>query len=630
MRKIFNKLMSIIFSPSTPIQLLLVSVFGFMFGFIPGLVYSPLLFILVILLVLVLRVNLGLFVLIGVLAKVLSFPLEVVSFTLGRWLVDGVTQPVFKAAINAPVLAYAGFEYYLVTGAFVLSIILGIVFGVFIGKAYKKFVHKMANLQHSNEAYQKITSKLTVKIASKIIFGKNISKVDWQQVQSRKFRQPFRIWGVILVALVVAAIAFSPQILETALVSNAIKQQLTKANGATVDYDSLKLDLGDAKLEIRDLGATDPDNLYKDRFFAKSIGASIDVSDLLTKRVALENVVIDGVVLDKQRQSKGKLYIDKKANQQVEPESKVTKKEAIEEVESHGKNIQQVDLNEITENAEQAVNIASNIKQGVEFLANFRSSGDKVVDNKKSSKLAVNAVKQAKVYGYADVKNEGLREGAPSFVIENIDIKNYKDSETVYNAKLTNLSTNPTLLGKSTTIDVKSVNNDDLNVGVVISNKSGVDNRVNFKIKNVAGDVVKGLTIQNVGLDADRLNISGDGTWNFTGLNNAKFNIPLQIKLENVGVNLNKYKQNISSLTLKAVISGDLDNVGFGIDMSSLTDLLKLDTVKDAVGQMAKQSGLNEKANQLLDKTKVNGKSINDLNTKDVENLASSFGISIK
>ncbi|AIT09136.1 membrane protein [Candidatus Francisella endociliophora] len=623
--------MSIIFSPSTPVQLLLVSLLGFIFGFIPGFAYSPLLFVLVIFLVLILRINIGLFVLISILAKMLSFPLEIVSFYSGRFLLDSFAQPIFKAAINVPVLAYAGFEYYLVTGGLFVAVVLGVAFGIFIGKSYKKFITKMAGLQSGSEAYQKVTSKLSVKIASKIIFGKNISKVDWQKIQSRRFLQPFRIWGVILVVLMLLAIVFSPQILETTLVSNTIKQQLTKANGATVDYDSLNLSLGDAKLEINGLGATDPNNLYKDRFYAKSISASIDVSGLLTKHIALKNVVIDGVALDKQRDSKGELYINKETSQDKESQTKITQKQAEDAIRKYGDNIQNIDLNKVADNAKETVDIANNIKESVEFLANFRSSSnssDSTATNA-NTQTVVTPSQQAKVYGYANVKNENLREGAPSFVIQNIDVKNYEDSGTVYSAKLTNLSTNPALLGQPTNIVVKSVNNNDLDVNVVISNKPNVDNTVKFSVENVAGDAIRGLTIQGVGLDADSLSISGDGTWQFRGVNNVNFTIPLTLTLQNVGINFNKFKQNISSLTLKAVISGDLNKVGFGIDMSTLTDLLKLDTVKNAAGTIAKQAGLDKGAQQLIEKTKINGKNIKDLNAKDVKDLASSFGIKL-
>ncbi|MDE4988565.1 TIGR03546 family protein, partial [Francisella tularensis subsp. holarctica] len=78
------------------------------------------------------------------------------------------------------------------------------------------------------------------------------------------------------VALFIAVLIYSPKLLEMSLVSNIIKQHLTKANGATVDYQSLNLDLTDSKLEITGLGAADPNDLNNDRFYAQSVSTSIN------------------------------------------------------------------------------------------------------------------------------------------------------------------------------------------------------------------------------------------------------------------------------------------------------------------------------------------------------------------
>ena len=621
MKTIYNKLMGLIFSPSTPAQLLLVSVFGFIFGFIPGFAYAPLLFALTIFLVLILRVNIGLFVVIAFLAKVLSFPLEFISFTLGRWLLDGFTQPIFKAAVNTPVLAYAGFDYYLVAGAFVLSIVLGVAFGVFIAKAYKKFVDKMAGVQAGSELYQKVTSKLVVKIGSRIVFGKNIAKVDWEKIQARRFRQPIRVWGLIVVVVLVLAIAFAPKILETAMVSNIIKQQLTKVNGATVDYDSMALNLGDAKLEINGLGAADPENLNKDRFYAKSISASMDITGLLTKQIALKNVVVDGVSLEHPRYSKGVLYGSESTAPVVASDTSTTN--AMDSIKAAGANFEQVDIDKITKNAEKAADAAKGVKQAVDVLSNFKSTKT----NENDKPVAKEVKSEAKVYGYANVRNESLRDQAPSFAIANMDIKGFKNDGVVYDAMITNLSTNPALLAKPTDIHIKSTSNKDVDFSLVMSNQDGVDNTVKFDLENLGGDFLTGLTIQGVGIDADSVNVSGAGTWDFSGVNNIAFNIPLQLKLNNVGINLSKVKQKISDLTLKATLSGDLNNVGFGVDTSNLTDILSLETVKNVAGGIVKQTGLDKHAEDLINKTTVNGKSIKDLDSKDVKDLASKFGI---
>lgn len=646
---IFDKIKSTIFSKITPFQLLLTSLFAFVFGFIPGISYSPLLFVGVLFLVIILRINIGVFIFISIVAKALSFVLEAVSFSLGQFLLDGFTQPIFKSLVNTPVVAYVGFDYYLVTGAFVISVILGLIFGVIIAKIYKKVVAKMSLVQAGSELYNRITQNFFVKIGSWIFLGKNVGKIDWVKMKNRKFRQPFRITGVILVGLIGAVIFYSPQILETSLVSNIIKQQLTKANGATVDYDSLKLDLTDARLKITGLGAADPVDLNKDRFYAKSISASINISHLLIRQIALKDVVVDGVSLDKQRKSKGELYINSTkpaSKEESQKASEAAKKQAIDNIKKIGGGLQQVDLQQLKDNAKEVKDVASNIKQAVEFLSSFRSSEAKVTDSQVKQKI-ITPKDQAQVYGYANVRNQSLRDKYPNFVVQNINIKDYKDGDTLYDAIITNISTNPELLAKPTTVDVKSTNNKDLDVNIVISNKPNVDNTVKFDLDNVAGDAIKGLTIQGVGLDAESLAVSGSGTWQFSGVRNVMFNIPLQLKFKNVGINFNQFKQKVTNLTLKGVISGDLNNVGFGIDTSSLKNLLSADTVKNTASQIAEKTGLNKKTQQFIDNTKINGKSIKDinvngksikdlnaqdiknLNPQDIKNLASSFGVQI-
>ncbi|QUE31925.1 TIGR03546 family protein [Francisella philomiragia] len=634
---IFNKIKSTIFSKLTPAQLLITSVLAFVFGFIPGVSYSPLLFVAVIILVIILRINIGVFVFIAIIAKALSFLLEIVSFSFGQFLLDGFTQPIFKTMVNTPVLAYAGFDYYLVAGGFVLAIILGVIFGLIIAKIYKKIIAKMSSIQSGTELYNKITKNFFVKVASWIFLGKNIAKVDWVEMQNRKFRQPFRLTGIVLVALIIAALIYSPKLLETSMVSNIIKQQLTKANGATVDYQSLSLDFTKASLDIKGLGVADPKNLDKDRFYAENVSASLNISNLLTRQLTLKNVLVTGVSLDKQRAEKASLYINTKATSKdgASINSEEFKKKAIESIGKASQNLQQVDLQKLEANAKQTKEIADGIKQAAEFLSNFSSSNDDATGTKQTG--SITPKQQAKVYGYANVKNEMLRDKYPSFVIQNIDIKGYQNAGITYDANITNISTNPVLLGQPTAINVKSVNNSDVDVSVVVSNELNVDNTVKFNLQNVAGKAIKGLNIQGVNIDANSLTISGQGTWQFSGVRNIMFNIPLQLKFDIVSVSFNQFTQKIPSLTLNGVITGDLNKLNFSVDASSLKNLLSADTVKNVANQVAKQAGLDKKAQQIINNTKINGKSIQDLNAndikkinkKDVQNIASQFGIKI-
>lgn len=643
MKKIYNKLMSTIFSQTTPAQLLLVSILGFVFGFIPGFSYAPLLFIFTIFLVLILRVNIGIFIIIALIAKALSFAIEGLSFSVGTFLIDGFAQPLFKKIVNTPVLAYAGFDYYLVTGAFVVSIILGIVVGLILAKIYKGFVTKMAKLQTESDLYVKITSKLSTKIASKILLGKNISKVDWQKMAKKRFLQPFRILGVILVAIIVTGLYFSPSLLQTTLVSNIIKQQLSKANGATVDYKSLNLDFSQAKLEINGLGAANPNDLHEDRFYAESVSASLNMTGILTKHLVLDNVKLDGVKLNKERSSKGELYgegAQATSNQTVE-ENITTVKTIANDV----NNLQQLNLEKYLSHAETAGKVAKGIKQGAEVLSNF-----KPVPNATPKEQKNIAKEEAKAYGYADVRAESLETKKPMLTILNMYINNYENSGNTFNVYLGNISTNPTLLGEPTTIKINTVNNDDITANVTISNKVNTANNVEFKFKNLGNNLVKGLNIQNLKLNADNASISGKGDWNFESGKNISFNIPLVINLDGVSINFNGFNQKLQNLQLNAVLSGDLNNTNFSIDTSSIDNILKSVNVQDVANNIIEKTGADEKTKQLIKNTKINGKSISemnandaqqllntqingksvkDLNANDVKNIASGFGINI-
>jgi hypothetical protein len=161
-----------------------------------------------------------------------------------------------------------------------------------------------------------------------------------------------------------------------------------------------------------------------------------------------------------------------------------------------------------------------------------------------------------------------------------------------------------------------------------MSNQDGIENTIKLNLENLEGDFLKGLTIQGVGIDTDSVNVSGTGTWNFSDVNNVAFNIPLQLKLSNIGINLSKVKQKISDLTLKATLSGDLNNVDLAIDTSNLKNILSVETVKNAASGIVKQTGLDKHAEELINKTTINGKSVKDLNAKDVKDLASKFGVS--
>src|SRR5688572_4012243 len=113
----------IIRGKATPLQIMMAAILGSMLGFTPGFWEAPGLIVALTLLLIVLNANLGVAAMVGLVAKLVSYALMPISFEVGRVMLDGPTQGVFKAMINAPGTALMGFEHYLTTGAAAVGLV---------------------------------------------------------------------------------------------------------------------------------------------------------------------------------------------------------------------------------------------------------------------------------------------------------------------------------------------------------------------------------------------------------------------------------------------------------------------------------------------------------------------------
>src|SRR5262249_6867891 len=89
---------------ATPAQMFGAAILGSLMGFIPGFSNGAGLMVLLIALLVILNVSLPFALLVFALARLLSLLLLPVSFRIGQALVDGPLQPLFRWAVNAPVL----------------------------------------------------------------------------------------------------------------------------------------------------------------------------------------------------------------------------------------------------------------------------------------------------------------------------------------------------------------------------------------------------------------------------------------------------------------------------------------------------------------------------------------------
>jgi uncharacterized protein (TIGR03546 family) len=156
---LLRKIGTLLRGNATPFQIIVGCLLGAMLGFMPGFAHAPGLMAVLTLALVLLNANLFLAALVGLAAKAASLLLMPASFHVGRALLDGPTEGLFRQLINAPVFALFGFESYVATGGLVLGGLFGLVTGVLLARGLQSFRRKMAALDQGSPRFHELTSK---------------------------------------------------------------------------------------------------------------------------------------------------------------------------------------------------------------------------------------------------------------------------------------------------------------------------------------------------------------------------------------------------------------------------------------------------------------------------------------
>ncbi len=283
-----RKIGSFLRGNATRAQVFLAALLAGLLGFVPGFflpsdlgggfAQAPGLILSLLFLVLVLNANLGVFGLVTLLAKLTSLATMSLAFAIGRALMDGPLQPLFRALVNAPITAWFGLEYYATTGGIVLGLFFGTAIGLLFVRGLMTFRRYMAKVEENSAGYQKNAGKAWVRFFTWVLFGKGKGKkLTWQDLADSERRgRAVRIAGVVLVVGIGAGLWVFQSMYSTPLLTDTMRTQLTAANGATVDVGTVELDVATGALRIKDLAIADSTNLDTNVFTAGLLEASID------------------------------------------------------------------------------------------------------------------------------------------------------------------------------------------------------------------------------------------------------------------------------------------------------------------------------------------------------------------
>ncbi|MGH7163254.1 MAG: hypothetical protein ACREID_07205, partial [Planctomycetota bacterium] len=282
----------VLLGKSTPFQLFAACVLGAFLGFSPGPSRGPALLLAWILLIVLANVNLWLVGIVALAAKALSLLALPVTFALGRALLDGPTSPLFRAAINTPVLALFGLEYYTVTGGLLLALLFGGAAGFGLVRLVGALRHGFLDLDEKSDRFRAWANKGWVKLLTWALVGVKPSREAYEKLEGRRIGNPVRPLGVLLVVLLAVVVVGGGYLLSSPIVTAALHSGLERANGATVDLAKAVLGLGEGRLAVEGLAMADPHKLETDVFRAFTLDADLSAKDLLRKRVRFERIVI--------------------------------------------------------------------------------------------------------------------------------------------------------------------------------------------------------------------------------------------------------------------------------------------------------------------------------------------------
>jgi uncharacterized protein (TIGR03546 family) len=560
-----RKLGKILRGKANAFQLLSAAILGSLLGFMPGFSQAWGLIAALLLVLIILNANLFFAGLITLLAKGVSLLLTPVSFAVGRFLLEGPTEGLFRSMVNAPVLAFFGLEYYVVTGGLLLGLIFGVVVGVATVKGLKAYWRKMAYAQKDSERYKQWSSKKWVKAVSWIFLGPAKKDTYEDTLSKGNIGNPIRLLGAVF-AVLVAVVAFAVNLLfADEIVTQAVRGGLERANGATVNLERGELSFRDGRLTLNNLAMADPDDLGTDLFRAALIEADIDTRDLLRKRWTIDRLVISEGRQGEPRTFPGTLTQPRPRptpDPDLEPDEK-TIEDYLRDAQKWRERLAQV---------RHWLDVLSGPDDEEMELPPDVDPEDVPMRETRRERIA----REIREKGYDQVIARHLIEDSPRLLIRDLTAERVRTrhlEDDTLDITGQNLSTNPRLVPEAPRLSIRSSSGDlvfDLVLGAAAALQASND--LELVYRNLPSDVI-----------GRQLAISGEppvsgGTFDFETsgrLSKIDSDLPLRVTLRNTTLTIPGVGQtDIDELTLPIGIRGAIDNPRVSFDDRDLADAL--------------------------------------------------------
>jgi uncharacterized protein (TIGR03546 family) len=595
---LIRKIGSLLRGSATPFQIHAACWLGALLGFTPSFARAPALVLALVPLLVVLNANLFVAGLVGGLAHLAALATMPVAFSLGRFLLDGPTRGLFTRVINAPVGAWCGFEYYVSAGGLVLGLVTGIVAGLLISLSLRGFRAAMSKVETGSGFYARHKDHRLVRILSFVLVGSKHKLDSYQHAASRRFGNPFRVSGLVVVALLVGAVLFAQSRFTGPLLTRALKSGLEAANGATVDLAGVDLDFANDRVAVHGLALCDKQALDRDLFRATLLEGDLSGADLLRKRVKIDRLVATDARHGALRAAPGIL---------VTPP---TEPSAAPPADASGSRT-------LDDYLQDAKAWEERLKQGREWLDQLkgrpRGPHGVPVDDKT---LAERLEAEVKAKGWRDVAATHLIEAAPAGQIGEVVAEGIR-SDTLgdrrIDLKIENLSTDPGLVDGAPRVTIRTQDGA-FTIDAALGSEARVPGQsfLDVKFAGLATDDVVGRIAGKLGHSpAHGGTLDAGFKLGWTAGQVAAFDNPLHVVLKNTTIDLPKLgATQVKELEVPLGLKGPLDNPRVSVDLHALADNL----AKAGAGELANKlkselaatgDAVKKEASGALDKAKA-------------------------
>lgn len=571
-----RKIGKLIRGTATPFQIFSAGVIGGIVGSLPGFVQAPGLTIFCLLIVMLLNANLALAALVAVAAKIITTFSMPVLFAIGRFFMDGPLQGLFEWMINTPVLALFGFEYYATTGALVFGTLFGVFSGWVVTRLINDFRKKMVALEKDSEKFKDLNNKGYIKLLKFVFVGGGIGKKTYEELLEKKVGNPIRPLGVVFAILLCVLVTVIQMFASGPIITAQLISGLEQANGATVDIESAELSLKENRLKMTGIAMADPNALDTDLFRAATLEADVSATDLLTKRLRLDKVVVSDASTGEKRTVPGRLI--SKAKEKSEEEAPAA------------------DAKSIDDYIEDAKKWKERLKQIEEWMEKLSGPETDESGAPEEESLDEQIQRQIEELGHANVKAKHLIQGAPTFAVTELIAEKVRtpqlEGETL-DVHAKNLSTQPWLMDGAPEIDIKS-SGDTLTAFLKLGESTAgakSQNEISVKYLNLPTDLIaKQIKFQGQQtLSGGSMDLNLAGPWqNMKGIN---VNMPLEVTLKNATINLPQMEgTTVEEIMIPIGITGPLSNPSISAESKAFTDMLVKAGVNKAKSELTKRA----------------------------------------